>query len=234
MFVAFGLLLLVALAAGTFWALKHIQNTYAASEPTTFPEITTAWQEGTAEETEAETPEADTGYDTAPAQRPEAAYVENISPDAAQRWKRFERAANKRQKAQIELNAPEINALLSNNPKLRGKAHVSIRNDVGHVRVSIPLDEVLGNTGWAQSILGVEGRYFNGEATIEPAADGDPAKARISNIRVAGQPVSDDFLDRRVFGMSSIRMAISDWLADQDLQTFDIRNNRVYAETRGR
>ena len=227
MFLLFGVLLLVALAGGTYWGIKRFQNTYSAAEPTTFPEVTTAWQEGT---TDAESQPAE----TAPAEAPQPAEQdETVAPDVAQRWRAFEKAADKHQKAQIDLNAAEINTLLSNDPNTRGKAHVAIRNDVGHVQVSIPLDSLLKNASWAQSILGVEGRFLNGEATVEASADGDPAKARISNVKVGDQAVADDWLDRQMFGMKSARMAISEWLADQEIQTFQIRNNRVYAETRG-
>ena len=236
MFVVFGVLLLVALAGGTYWGIKRFQNTYSAEEPMTFPEVTTAWQEGTPEETDADTPELEQQPATPPAAQPAepADYVEPVAADVQQRWRAFEKAADRHEKARIHLSAGEINTLLNNDPDTRGKAHVAIRNDVGHVSVSIPLDNLLRNAGWAQSILGVEGRYLNGEATVEASPDGDPAKARISNVKIGDQPVADDWLDRRIFGMSSVRMLISDWLADQEIQSFHIRHNRVYAETRGR
>lgn len=233
MFLLFGLLLLVALAGGTYWGIKRFQNTYSAAEPTTFPEITTGWQEGTADSDTADAEPQDRQPATAQPAEP-ADQVEMVAADVHQRWRAFEKAADKHQKARINLNATEINALLNNTANTRGKAHVAIRNDVGHVQVSIPLDDLLNNAGWAQSLLGVEGRFLNGEATVEASPDGDPAKARISNVKVGSQRVSDDWLDRQMFGMKSARMAISDWLAEQEIESFYIRQNRVYAETRGR
>ncbi len=231
MFLALGLLLLVALAGGTYWGIKRLQNSYAATEPMTFPEITTGWQQGTAEQEQDAQP-----AETEPLAQPAdpAEDVELVAADVHQRWRAFEKAADKNQKARIELTAPEINALLNAGSNTRGKAHVSVRDNVGRVQVSIPLDDILADTGWAQSILGVEGRYLNGEANIEASPDGDPAKARISNVKIGNSPVSDDWLDRQFFGMKSVRMAISDWLADQQIESFYIRNNRAYAETRGR
>ncbi len=237
MFLAFGALLFVALAGGTFWGIKKIQNEYSQAEPTAFPEVTTAWQEGTAEEGPSDSgaeAEPQGGPETAAQPADPAELVETVAADVTQRWRAFEKAADKHQKARIDLNAAEINTLLNNDPDTRGKAHVTIRNDVGHVQVSIPLDGLLKNAGWAQSILGVEGRYLNGEATVEASPDGDPAKARISNVKIGGEVVSDNWLDRQVFGMKSARGAIADWLADQEIESFQIRNNRVYAETRGR
>ncbi|HSH37406.1 MAG TPA: hypothetical protein VK993_01360 [Chthoniobacterales bacterium] len=236
MFLALGVLLVVALAGGTYWGIKRFQNTYSAADPMTFPEITTGWQRGSAEENEAETSESAEPESAVPeaAQPAEPAdYVEPVAADVHQRWKAFEKAADKHQKARIHLSAAEINTLLDDDPNTRGKAHVAVRNDVGHVQVSIPLDDLLKNASWAQSMLGVEGRYLNGEATVEASPDGDPAKARISNVKIGNQSVSDDWLDRQMFGMKSARMAISEWLADQEIQSFYIRQNRVYAETRG-
>ena len=227
-FLLFGVFLLIALAGGTYWGIKRFQNTYSAAEPTTFPEITTGWQEATPNAAEQETQAAEQAQPADPAEQ-----VETVAADVTQRWRAFEKAADKHQKARINLNAAEINTLLNNDPDTRGKAHVAIRNDVGHVRVSIPLDSLLKNASWAQSLLGVEGRFLNGEATVEASPDGDPAKARISNVKVGDQAVSDDWLDRQMFGMKSARMAISEWLADQEIQSFYIRQNRVYAETRG-
>ena len=236
MMVALGALLIVALAGGAFWGIKRFQNTYSAAEPMTFPEITTGWQEQTSDAIEADRPDVEPAPapPVAAAQPAEQAdYVEPVAADVQQRWRAFEKAADKHQKARIHLSAAEINTLLNNDPDTRGKAHVAIRNNIGHVRVSIPLDNLLKNAGWAQSILGVEGRFLNGEATVEASPDGDPAKARISNVKIGGEEVADTWLDRQIFGMKSARMAISEWLADQEIESFYIRQNRVYAETRG-
>ena len=233
MFVVLGVLFVVALAAGTFWGIKRFQNTYSAAEPMAFPEITTGWQESTVEPDATEDTDAE---DVEPATAPPVERpgdVHAVAPDIHQRWRAFEKAADRHQKARIDLNAAEINTLLDNTANTRGRAHVAIRDNVGHVQVSIPLDDLLKSASWAQSLLGVEGRFLNGEATVQASPDGDPAKARISNVKVGNQAVGDDWLDRQIFGMKSARMAISDWLADQEIQSFHIRNNRVYAETRG-
>jgi flagellar basal body-associated protein FliL len=232
MFLVFAVLLLVALAGGTYWGIKRFQSTYSAAEPMTFPEGTIAWQQGSAEEVE--TDNTAEQLESAQAQPAEPAeYVETVAADPQLRWKAFEKAADKHQKARIHLSADEINTLLNNDPDTRGKAHVAIRDNVGYVSVSIPLDNLLKNAGWAQSILGTQGRFLNAQATVKASPDGDPAKAQIANVKIGNEPVSDEWLDRQIFGMKSARMAISDWLADQEIQSFQIRHNRVYAETRG-
>ena len=239
MFLVLGILLLAALAGGSYWGIKRFQNTYSDPEPMTFPEITTAWQDGAADEPEpqpAAQPEPALEPQAAPAQAQPAEpadHVEMMAGDVHLRWKAFEKAADKNQKARIHLSAAEINALLAADPDTNGRAHVSIKDNVGHVQVSIPLDNLLKNASWAQSILGVQGRFLNGAATVQASPDGDPAKAQISDVKIGGEPVSDEWLDRQIFGMKSARMAISEWLADQQIQSFYIRHNRVYAETRG-
>ena len=54
LFVALAFLLVIAFAGGTYWAMKRLQNTYSTTTPITFPELTTGWQEGDAQELEAD------------------------------------------------------------------------------------------------------------------------------------------------------------------------------------
>ena len=234
LFLGLSLLLVIAFAGGSYWAINRLQDKYSTNSPTTFPELTTGWQEGSEEETDpnaAERAQRDLAPQTPPAILPPVR-VEEVQA----RWRACEKAGNRRQKARIELGDREINALLENDPKLRGKAQVSIQENVGHVQVSIPMSDLLGGNagGWAGSLFGVQGRYFNAVATVRPSPDGDPAKAEISNIRVGDQTVPDGFIDQRFFGFPSVRNLITGWLDDQDIERFQIRGNRVIAETRGR
>jgi hypothetical protein len=89
--------------------------------------------------------------------------------------------------------------------------------------VSIPLDEFF--------MLG--GRFLNGEATVEPSEDGDPAKAKITNVILANQSVPDNILERRVFGWLPIRTLINQWLEEHNIATFSIRDGRVIGEAHG-
>jgi len=144
------------------------------------------------------------------------------SGSAPERWKAFEKAARRGEKARIELTASDINALLADGKNTRGKASVSVQNNVGHVTVSVPLDKVMF----------MNGRYVNGQATVQASPDGDPAKGQISNVTIGNQSVPDDFIDRRIFGWSTIRGYIMEWLDDENIASFRIENNRAIAETR--
>ncbi|MDQ6764953.1 MAG: hypothetical protein M3Z22_02475 [Verrucomicrobiota bacterium] len=145
-------------------------------------------------------------------------------PDIAEvqkRWEAFQKTSSAN--AKIVLTAAEINALLNADANTRGKVFVSIENSVGHVRVSFSLGD----------FFMMNGRYLNGEASVEASPNGDPANVRISNLIFNNQPVPDGVLDRRLFGWSPMRMQINEWLRDEGITSFRIEDNRVIGEKRG-
>jgi hypothetical protein len=153
---------------------------------------------------------------------PTPAPSQETQETARARWDAFERAAHAREPARIELTADDMNALIASDGKLRGKAHVSIENNVGHLQVSVPLDELR----W------LRGHYLNAECTVQSAADGNPAEARITGVIVNGRPVSDDVL-RWQYRSWSLRGYISDWSNDINLERFEIGNGKVVLQTKG-
>jgi hypothetical protein len=119
------------------------------------------------------------------------------------------------------MTADELNALIASEPKLRGKAFVSIENDAARLQVSVPLDEVR----W------LRGRYMNAECTVESASSGNPADAHIRNLIVNGRAAPDEALNWR--GPFSLRRYVEDWTEQNDLKTFEIRDGKVILETKG-
>jgi hypothetical protein len=204
--------LAIAFVGGTYWAVLHLRDKYSAPEPLELPEVSES--DLVASEPVA-VPTPLPGATLAPTPTP--------TPPLQKRWKTFEKAKTRNENANIILTAGEINALLSANAKTRGRGFVSIENNVGHVRFSIPLDKVYT----------MQGRYLNGEATVEPSPDGNPMSARITNIVINGEPVSDSILDRRLFGWSSMRMEINKWLARERITSFQIEDNRVIGQKQG-
>jgi hypothetical protein len=138
------------------------------------------------------------------------------------RWDAFEKAARAGEPARIELTADDVNALIDSEPKLRGKAHVSIENNVGHLQVSAPLGEVK----W------LRGHYINAECTVQSAAGGDPADARVVSIVVNGRPVGEEVLRWR-YRSWSLRRYMSDWSNDNNLERFEIEDGKVVLQTKG-
>ena len=160
-------------------------------------------------------------FPTTGVQLPANVATETEQQTARARWTEFENAARVRKPARVEFTADELNALIASKPKLRGKAYVSIDNNVARLRVSIPLDEVR----W------LRGRYMNGECTVQSSVDGSPAGARITSIIVNGRPVAEEAL-RWQYGSWSLRHYLSDWTHENNLKTFEIRDGKVILESK--
>jgi hypothetical protein len=147
--------------------------------------------------------------------------TEDEQQAARSRWDSFEKAARTHRAARIELTADDLNALIASEPELRGKAHVSIDNNVARLQVSVPL----GDLRW------LKGHYLNAECTVQPAVAGNPADARVTSIVVNGRSVGEDVL-RWQYGSWSLHRYISDWSDERNLQTFEIGDGKVILETK--
>ena len=150
---------------------------------------------------------------------------EQLQQDVRARWDAFERTAHAHQPARIELTADDINALIASEAVLRGKGHVSIEDNIAHLQVSVPLDEL--RLRW------LRGHYLNAECTVQSGPGGDPEQARVTQIIVNGQPVREEVL-RWQRGPWSLRNYISNWSSEKNLERFEITNGRVILQTRGR
>ena len=138
------------------------------------------------------------------------------------RWNSFERASRAGEAARIEMTAYDLNALIASEPKLRGRAYVSIDDNVGRLQVSVPLN----------AVRLLKGHYINGECTVQSAAGGNPADARITSIVVNGRPVGDEVL-RWQYGTWSLRRYMSEWAGENSLKTFEIQDGKVILESKG-
>jgi hypothetical protein len=152
--------------------------------------------------------------------RPEAS--EQGQAAARARWDAFERAARAHQPARIELTADDLNALIASEPELRGRAHVSIDENIGHLRVTMPLD----------SVKWLRGHFLNAECIVQSGASGNPVEARITGIIVNGRPVGDEVV-RWQYRSWSLHRYISDWSNDNNLERFEIGNGKVVLQTKG-
>lgn len=136
-------------------------------------------------------------------------------------WKSFQEAAQRGEAVMVALGAEEINRLLAESGDTRDKVFVSIDGNVGQVQLSFRL----------QNVPFMKGRHLNGELKVRSAPDGDPAKVRIFDIRLNGQSVPEDFLDRTLFGYPPLRILITGWIDDQRIETFRIENDRAIGES---
>jgi hypothetical protein len=153
---------------------------------------------------------------------PAAAPTEQEEQAVRAKWQTFDTHARAHEPARIELSADELNALIACEPELRGKAHVTIEDNVARLKVSIPLDEVF----W------LRGHYINGECTVQSSVSGHPGDIQIRSVIVNGRPVAEEALQWQ-YGPWSVRRYINDWSTAKNLKTFEIRDGKVILETKG-
>lgn len=120
----------------------------------------------------------------------------------------------------IELSATDINQLIAGSRKLRGKAFVSIENNVARVQVSVPLEKA-----------GFRGRFLNGELQVRSAPDRNPRNIEITEVSVGG--VSDKILNS-LLGFKSLRSYADEYATEYDIKSFAIEDNKVVIENGGK
>jgi len=119
----------------------------------------------------------------------------------------------------IELTASDINAMIAGSRKLRGKAYVSIENNVARIQVSVPLEKV-----------GFRGRFLNGEFQARAAADGNPRNLEVTEVSLGG--VSEKVLNA-LLGFRSLRSYVDQYASEYDITRLTIENNTVIIEHGG-
>ncbi len=215
--------LVIALIAGTFWGVHYLRG-YSAPKPLVLPVAeaeaiaTPATEAPPAAQDPAVFPATQAPL---PVATPAAAMAQPNS--VASDWKAFQQAAKRGEAVLIELTASDINTLIAGSDDAVGKVWTSIENNVGRVQVSLPL----------KGVPLMEGRYLNGEISVKSSPDGDPAKAEFLNIVLNGEPVSNTFLDRSLFGYPSLRTVVSNWIKEQNIASFRIENNKAIGESGG-
>jgi hypothetical protein len=120
----------------------------------------------------------------------------------------------------IELSATDINQLIAGSKKLRGKAFVTIENNVARVQVSVPLEKA-----------GFQGRFLNGELQVRSAPDRNPRNIEITEVSVGG--VSDKILNT-LLGFRSLRSYADEYATQYDIRSFAIEDNKVVIENGGK
>ena len=120
----------------------------------------------------------------------------------------------------IELTASDINQLIAGSNKLRGKAFVSIENNVARIQVSVPMEKA-----------GFRGRFLNGELQVKSAPDRNPRNIEISEVALGG--FSDRILNT-LLGFRSLRSYADEYATQYDIRSFAIEDNKVVIESGGK
>jgi hypothetical protein len=119
----------------------------------------------------------------------------------------------------IELTANDINQLISSSRKARGKAFVSIDNDVARVQLTIPLEKV-----------GFRGRYLNGDFAVRASPDRNPRNLQITKVSMTGVP---DAVLNALLGSHSVQGYVDAFASEHGITSLMIENNKVILEKSG-
>jgi hypothetical protein len=196
-------------------AVAFIIGFYVGTKPKEMPQVQTSedeqkavaarWDEfeaGSKQETPPVAPAVTPNPDTPPA--PEATPTPAATPSPNR----------------IELTANDINQLIARSRRTRGKAFVSIENDVARVQVTVPLDKV-----------GFHGRSLNGSFAVRAPADHNPRNLQISDMSFTGVP---DGVLSTLLGSHSTQGYVDEFASEHGITSFTIENNKVILETSGR
>lgn len=137
------------------------------------------------------------------------------------RWDAFEKAAQAKEPARIELTADEVNALIASEPRLRGNAYVAIDGNNAHLQISMPL----AKAQW------LDKRYINAQCSVQSGPNQKPEDVRISSIVLNGKPVGEEVLSWRYGALPSFRSYMANWIVQSNLKTFEITDGKVILET---
>lgn len=201
------LVIFVVLLAGAFFIGGYVGVRYVvtSSTPREIPQIESSEAEQQAVRNRWEE------FKMSPRNPPVESSAENPSPETAPQNPPGNR---------IELTASDINQLIAASRKLRGKAFVSIENNVARVQVSIPLEKV-----------GFRGRYLNGELQVRAAPDRNPRNIEITEVSLGG--VSDKVLNT-LLGFRSLHSYADQYASEYDITSFTIDDNKVIIENGGK
>ena len=85
----------------------------------------------------------------------------------------------------LVLTAEEINALINEEEKMKGRAHVDIKDGLVVGDISFPTDGIPGG----------KGRYFNASADFDVKLERGVLIVTLANAEVKGKPVPDEFME---------------------------------------
>jgi hypothetical protein len=111
-----------------------------------------------------------------PAEIPQVTLSEDQKKELKDRWNAFKKAVEDDQEAEIVLTADDINALIEEEPELKGKVYIKLKGDEAIGEVSIPLN-----------IPGKGKRYINGTGTITAELSNGNLDVRIHELEVNGK-----------------------------------------------
>ncbi len=123
---------------------------------------------------------------TTPRELPKLEMPEEQRQAVKKRFDEFRQAVNEGKPTEtLVLTSDDINALIEEDPDLRGKAHVRIEGDEVKGEISFPLDK-----------FGFNGRYLNGEADVKATLTNGVLIVTLDSVEVNGKKVPEQFMQQ--------------------------------------
>lgn len=195
-------------------AVAFVIGVYVGTKPKEIPKVQTSEEEQNAVRArwdEFEAPrQTEVTPEPAPPPAPETAPAPDVAPPPV---------ATPPSPNRIELTANDINQLISASRKARGKAFVSIDNDVARVQLTIPLEKV-----------GFRGRFLNGEFAVRASPDRNPRNLQITKVSLTGVP---DAVLNTLMGSHSVHSYVDEFVSEHGVTSMTIENNKVILEKSG-
>lgn len=105
------------------------------------------------------------------------------------RFEAFRKAADQGKPTEpLVLTSDDLNALIEENPNLKGLIYVKVEGDEVKGQISFPLDKI----GFPM----VRGRYLNGEADLKASLKDGVLIVTLDSLEVNGQKVPEDVMER--------------------------------------
>jgi len=120
---------------------------------------------------------------TAPIELPTVNYTAEQHKELDDRWAAFQKALDDGEPAEIVLTGDDINALIAENPEVKGKVYITIKDDEASGQVSIPIDFI--------PIFG-KGRFLNGKAGFDAKLEYGELDVRLKSLEVNGKTMPPD------------------------------------------
>jgi hypothetical protein len=130
----------------------------------------------------------------------------------------------------LVLTSDDLNALIDDNPELKGVIYVKVEKDEVKGQISLPLDKLNINVGM------IRGRYLNGEADFKASLSDGVLIVTIESVEVNGQKVPEDFM-KELRKQNVAKDAYKDEKASKmirKLESLEVKDGKIILKVRAK
>ncbi len=165
---------------------------------------------------------------TTPDTLPSAKMSDEDRKALKERFEAFGKAADEGKPDEIVLDSDQINALIENNPHLKGKVFITLKDDSVNARLNWPLEGL--------PLPRAKGRYLVGSGTLKVSITNGQLDVRAQKVEVNGKPLPAEFMSS--FSNQNLA-AKSNEDAEQSakfkkIETLVVKNGKVRLKTKAK